>query len=1028
MSNVSGVIKSIQDIMRKDAGVDGDAQRIGQLVWMFFLKILDDQEESLSVLSDDYKSPIPAHLRWSAWATNPEGITGEALLDFINNQLFPKLKNLPIEGEERSRAIVIRAAFEDAYNYMKNGTLIRQVINKINEIDFNSTGDKHAFGDVYEQILKDLQSAGNSGEFYTPRSVTQFMVDMLDPKLDEMVLDPACGTGGFLAHVVDHKSDNYVQSTHDAETVQKTIFGVEKKALPHLLCVTNMMLHGIEAPTNIAHDNTLSSPLKDHRWRGKVDVIVTNPPFGGMEEDGIEKNVPQAFQTRETADLFLVLIIELLKDGGRAAVVLPDGTLFGEGIKTRIKEKLMTECNLHTIVRLPNGVFNPYTGIKTNLLFFEKGKPTEEVWFYEHPYPDGYKSYSKTKPMRIEEFEDEGSEKAWWGDLKTREGRKENDRAWKVSAEEIKATGYNLDISNPNIKEASHGHPPELLAAWEKNREELVTTQTQLKAALADALTQDGRQINAEMLLREFASLTSGPGGVQKMRELVLNLAISGRLSVRHEDDGDATALVQAAARTLKQAVKSGAIRKPRYFEKPASCDHPLRLPSNWVSTTLGNLGLISPRNEALEDTDSGFVPMAAIEAKYGLPHSFEQRRWGEIKSGYTHVANGDVVLAKITPCFENGKSTAIANLPNGIGAGTTELHVFRQLEPVIESGYLLAFLKSGSFIEAGIPKMTGTAGQKRIPADYFALSPFPLPPSAEQRRIVAKTDELMALCDLMEEQVHENERLNAELMASLVHALTETDPDGGGTAEPSTPPNGAPENAEPEEVNQDPPEVPKKNDTLTRLYPESEAQAAPDRAPNVDTKFQEAVLVAAIVKTFFQEGGEPIGNFRLQKAVYFARRKMGEHVGKMAYLKKAAGPYNPSMKYSGGIAIAKRKNWLREARGRFGFGHVPGAEVADAAAWMETYGYGEPARWVADHFRYKKNDEWEALATVDYAVEHLRSLDIDPDAEQIFQYITSDPEWHPKIEKLRLTEMSVGTAMLEVTALFNPEGEAKSV
>jgi len=499
VSNVSGVIKSIQDIMRKDAGVDGDAQRIGQLVWMFFLKILDDQEESLMLLSDDYNSPIPEHLRWSSWATDPEGITGDALLDFVNNQLFPKLKNLPIEGEERNRAIVIRTAFEDAYNYMKNGTLIRQVVNKINEIDFNSTGDKHAFGDVYEQILKDLQSAGNAGEFYTPRAVTQFMVDMLDPKLNEMVLDPACGTGGFLAHVMDHKSDHYVQSTDDAETVQKTIFGVEKKALPHLLCVTNMMLHGIEAPTNIAHDNTLSTPLKDHKWRGKVDVIVTNPPFGGMEEDGIEKNVPQAFQTRETADLFLVLIIELLKEGGRAAVVLPDGTLFGEGIKTRIKEKLMAECNLHTIVRLPNGVFNPYTGIKTNLLFFEKCEldgdkkpknPTTEVWFYEHPYPEGYKSYSKTKPMRIEEFEGEGSEKAWWGDLKTQADRNENDRAWKVGAEEIKANGYNLDISNPHRKDEGHGDPAELLEAWEKNRKALAATQEQLKTVLAEALTK----------------------------------------------------------------------------------------------------------------------------------------------------------------------------------------------------------------------------------------------------------------------------------------------------------------------------------------------------------------------------------------------------------------------------------------------------------------------------------------------------------------------------------------------------------
>jgi type I restriction enzyme M protein len=444
VANVTGVIKSIQDIMRKDAGVDGDAQRIGQLVWMFFLKILDDQEESLTMIKDEYTSPIPTHLRWSAWAADAEGITGDALLDFINNQLFPKLKNLPLEGLERDRARVIRSAFEDAYNYMKNGTLIRQVINKINEINFNSTGDKHAFGDVYEQILKDLQSAGNAGEFYTPRAVTQFMVEMIDPKLEDLVLDPACGTGGFLAHVMDHRTEQYVETVSDRVTVQANILGVEKKALPHLLCVTNMMLHGIEAPINIAHDNTLVTPLKDHKWRGKIDVIITNPPFGGMEEDGIEKNVPQAFQTRETADLFLVLIIELLKEGGRAAVVLPDGTLFGEGIKTRIKEKLLTECNLHTIVRLPNGVFNPYTGIKTNLLFFEKCQldadkkpinPTKDVWFYEHPYPEGYKSYSKTKPMRVEEF---GPERTWWDDVKTRVGRKETAQAWCVSAKTIK--------------------------------------------------------------------------------------------------------------------------------------------------------------------------------------------------------------------------------------------------------------------------------------------------------------------------------------------------------------------------------------------------------------------------------------------------------------------------------------------------------------------------------------------------------------------------------------------------------------
>lgn len=485
MANVGGIIKSIQGIMRKDAGIDGDAQRIGQLVWMFFLKILDDKIAENELLGSDYQSPLPDDLRWSTWAADEEGLTGEKLSDFINTELFPRLKNLKVDGPNRDRALLIRDAFEDAYNYMKNGTLIRQVINKINEIDFNNAGDKHAFGDVYEQILKDLQSAGNAGEFYTPRAVTQFTVDMLDPQLDEIVLDPACGTGGFLAHVIDHKSERYVQSVADVDTLQLSVRGVEKKALPHLLCITNMMLHGIETPANIHHDNTLSVPLKDHKWRGAIDVIVTNPPFGGTEEDGIEKNVPQKFQTRETADLFLLLIIELLKSGGRAAVVLPDGTLFGEGIKTRIKEKLLQECNLHTIVRLPNGVFSPYTTIKTNILFFEKGVPTTETWFYEHPYPDGYKSYSKTKPMRIEEFD---AEKRWWGSLGARDNRVTGPHAWKVPIDEIKRRGYNLDFQNPNAKASQHKDPESVAAAWESNRREIERLQLVLKSVFSNAL------------------------------------------------------------------------------------------------------------------------------------------------------------------------------------------------------------------------------------------------------------------------------------------------------------------------------------------------------------------------------------------------------------------------------------------------------------------------------------------------------------------------------------------------------------
>lgn len=412
--SISSAIKSIQDIMRKDAGVDGDAQRLGQMSWLLFLKVFDAQEEQLELEMDNYREPIPEQYLWRNWAADNEGITGDELLDFVNGELFPELKDLIAPITTNPRGFVVKSAFSDAFNYMKNGTLLRQVINKLNDIDFTDSKERHLFGDLYEQILKDLQSAGNAGEFYTPRAITKFIVAVTDPKLGESIMDPACGTGGFLACSFDHVKDKYVKTAEDHLTLQQQIHGVEKKQLPHLLCTTNMMLHGIEVPSQIKHGNTLSKPLSS--WDEEIDVIVTNPPFGGTEEDGIEKNFPSDLRTRETADLFLQLIIELLaqpngdKLGGRAAVVLPDGTLFGEGVKTKIKKMLTEECNLHTIVRLPNGVFNPYTGIKTNILFFTKGDgtkstATKDVWFYEHPYPAGVKNYNKTKPMKFEELQ-----------------------------------------------------------------------------------------------------------------------------------------------------------------------------------------------------------------------------------------------------------------------------------------------------------------------------------------------------------------------------------------------------------------------------------------------------------------------------------------------------------------------------------------------------------------------------------------------------------------------------------------------
>ena len=485
MPNVSNIVKSIQDIMRKDAGTYGDAQRLEQLGWMFFLKIFDDREKEMELLRDNYKSPLPDHLRWSTWATDEEGITGDALLDFVNNTLLVKLKTLTTGGDKITT--LIRGAVEDANNYMKNGTLMRQVVNKVNAIDFNASDDRHMFGDIYEKLLKDLQSAGNAGEFYTPRAVTQFIVEQVNPQLGETLLDPACGTGGFLTCAIEHLRSQ-AKTAAQERTIQDCFTGIEKKHLPHVLCMTNLLLHGIDVPSNVRHDNTLARPLRDWGPKERVDVIVTNPPFGGMEEDGIEANYPADFRTRETADLFLVLLMKILKPGGRAGLVLPDGTLFGEGVKTRIKEKLLTDCNLHTIVRLPNGVFAPYTSIKTNLLFFTKGAPTKKIWYYEHPYPPGAKSYNKGKPIRIEEFE---TERKWWGSEKNGfKSRKETEQAWCVSIEDIKAGNYNLDLKNPHNADTGPGDLDELLPEYEALLTQIAETRAALKKELHQALCQ----------------------------------------------------------------------------------------------------------------------------------------------------------------------------------------------------------------------------------------------------------------------------------------------------------------------------------------------------------------------------------------------------------------------------------------------------------------------------------------------------------------------------------------------------------
>ncbi len=451
---IDNLIKSIQNIMRKDQGVAGDGQRIEQIVWMLFLKLFDDQEKYYELRDKKYRSPIPEALRWRNWAEDPEGITGDELLEFINQRLFPGLKNLSVDYDDR-RGLLVRSAFEDSYNYMKSGTLIRQVVNRINEIDFNRKDDRHLLNDIYEKLLKELQGAGNYGEFYTPRPLTRFVVEMIDPKLGEKVLDPACGTGGFLVNTIEYVRENYVKTQPDERKLHDSIHGIELKSLPHLLALTNMVLHGIEVPDNIRRDDMLSRPLTEYTAKDRVDVIVANPPFGASVKDGTEKNFPSDLRTKETALLFLVLFVHMLKDGGRAGVVLPDGVLFGEGVATKVKEKLLKECNVHTIVRLPQGVFNPYAGVNTNLVFFEKGNSTKEVWYYQLPLPEGMKQYTKNRGITHDEFD---IVRKWW------KKRTETDNAWRVSINEIEDRGYNLDLKNPNgNSKVNHKNPKEVL-------------------------------------------------------------------------------------------------------------------------------------------------------------------------------------------------------------------------------------------------------------------------------------------------------------------------------------------------------------------------------------------------------------------------------------------------------------------------------------------------------------------------------------------------------------------------------------
>mgnify|MGYP002545882053 CR=1 FL=1 len=486
---VNNIIKRIQNIMRQDAGINGDAQRIEQMTWMFFLKVYDTQEETWEYKDENYKSIIPEDLRWRKWAVDEkdgEALTGEALLSFVNEKLFPTLKNLPIDANTPRAKSIVQETFADLNQYMKNGTLLRQVVNIVNEIEFDDADDRHTFGDIYEGILKDLQSAGNAGEFYTPRALTDFIVMMLDPKLGETFGDFTSGTGGFLTSALK-VLDAQVQTVEDRTVYSNSIYGIEKKALPFLLCATNMLLHDIDNP-RIIHGNSLEKNVREYKESDRFDVILMNPPYGGNEKEGVKQNFPADLRSSETADLFMSVIMYRLKQNGRCAIILPDGFLFGtDNAKMAIKEKLLSEFNLHTVIRMPHSVFAPYTSITTNILFFDRTHPTTETWFYRLDMPEGYKNFSKTKPMKLEHF---APTVEWWDNREeiTIDGF---DKAKKYTVEELKARSYNIDLCGYPHEEEEILPPKELIQQYQEKRASLNADIDRILAQITDILGID---------------------------------------------------------------------------------------------------------------------------------------------------------------------------------------------------------------------------------------------------------------------------------------------------------------------------------------------------------------------------------------------------------------------------------------------------------------------------------------------------------------------------------------------------------
>ncbi len=755
--NIGTMIKRLQDIMRQDAGVNGDAQRIEQIVWMLFLKLYDAKESEWEILEDDYRSIIPEKYRWRNWAPdNKDGkaMTGDELSNFIIN-LFNALKELEINETTSIRGRIVREVFEDLNNYMKDGVLIRQVVNVLNEIDLTDFQTRHAFNEIYETILKDLQSAGKSGEFYTPRAVTDFVVKMVDPKIGESVADFACGTGGFLVSALNHMKES-AEDTSSNEELKKSFYGVEKKSLPYLLCTTNMLLHDINEP-NIIRGNSLEKNVRDYEENDKFDIILMNPPYGGTEKKSIQQNFPTELRDSETADLFIVEILYRLKENGKVGIVLPDGFLASvDSTKVAIKKKLMEECKLHTIVRLPGSIFAPYTPIATNLLFFDKTGSTDGIWYYRMDLPKDYKAFSKTKPVELKHFNDVIN---WWDnrkDIKDEINSDDDNTYWKskyIPMDEIINNGYNLEYCNYPVKIEKVLNPKDTINTFIDERESLENELKNITTNLNDYLNNKCDEFNYDNTIGRLINqlIDVNMNFPKKMKNSIVQYAIEGKFDLSKTGDSSVIETLQSISEKRKL------IDKKRLFDINAinEAEVPFVIPNNWKWVRLSEL--VSYQNgyafksSEMTKTKTG-VPVIKSNNLMKLKVELNSKT-DYISNPTDKMLNSKIIKGDLLMCLSSQSSnpeplgkTAIYDMNDYALLNQRVLKLTCLDERMIK---FLYYVINSFYFHNGVSRKGGGSAQSNLKLDHVMNMMVPLPPIEEQQRIVNKLDIIIPVLEV---------------------------------------------------------------------------------------------------------------------------------------------------------------------------------------------------------------------------------------------------------------------------------------